>query len=366
VVINTLTMTLGNVNEAPLELNALGIKDARMTSPVLLDRVVFHYRQEVLRQVYRILGSVDFLGNPVGLFTNVSSGIADVFYEPYKGVVMHGNSELGIGIAKGAASLVKKTVFGLSDSVTKVTSSIGKGLSSATLDSEFQRQRRMAQRQNKPKHAIYGVTAGAEALATSFQSGIEGVVMKPLEGAESGGAVGFFKGIGKGLVGAVAKPMVGVLDLASNVSEGIRNTTTVFDAPKSDRVRVPRHVPYDGILQPYSQREAVGQSWLKDLEGGRFRNEPYVAHIELPGRDNAVILTASTIVSFSPTKLKIYWEIPFSRLDEVVIEDSGIRFSEKAREYDQFVPAPKKSKLRFYKEIEKVISQYNTRRRTER
>jgi hypothetical protein len=36
----------------------------------------------------------------VGLFTNVSSGIADVFYEPYKGVVMHGNKELGIGIAK--------------------------------------------------------------------------------------------------------------------------------------------------------------------------------------------------------------------------------------------------------------------------
>ena len=36
----------------------------------------------------------------VGLFTNVSSGIADVFYEPYKGAVMHGNKELGIGIAK--------------------------------------------------------------------------------------------------------------------------------------------------------------------------------------------------------------------------------------------------------------------------
>ena len=66
-VINTLTMTLGNVNEAPLELNALGIKDARMAAPVLLDRIVFHYRQEVLRQVYRILGAVDFLGNPVCL-----------------------------------------------------------------------------------------------------------------------------------------------------------------------------------------------------------------------------------------------------------------------------------------------------------
>lgn len=61
--------------------------------------------------------------------------------------------------------------------------------------------------------------------------------MKPIEGAESEGALGFFKGVGKGLVGytevnyshdnpvdhstsAVTKPVVGVFDLASNVSEG--------------------------------------------------------------------------------------------------------------------------------------------------
>jgi vacuolar protein sorting-associated protein 13A/C len=58
-------MALGNVNEAPLQLNALGIKDARMSTSIITDRIFFHYRQEVLRQLYRILGSADFLGNPV-------------------------------------------------------------------------------------------------------------------------------------------------------------------------------------------------------------------------------------------------------------------------------------------------------------
>jgi vacuolar protein sorting-associated protein 13A/C len=62
--------------------------------------------------------------------------------------------------------------------------------------------------------------------------------MKPIEGAETGGAAGFFKGVGKGLVGVVTKPVIGVFDLASNVSEGIRNTTTVFDNPARDRVRL--------------------------------------------------------------------------------------------------------------------------------
>lgn len=93
-------MTLGNVNDAPLELNALAITDMRLTIPELQSRITYHYRQDVLRQLYRILGSADFIGNPVGLFTNVSSGVADIFYAPYHGVVMHGNKELGIGIAK--------------------------------------------------------------------------------------------------------------------------------------------------------------------------------------------------------------------------------------------------------------------------
>lgn len=100
VVLNAFTMTVGNINDAPLEMNALAIKDMRLTIPELQSRITYHYRQDVLRQLYRILGSADFIGNPVGLFTNVSSGVADIFYEPFNGVVMHGNKELGIGIAK--------------------------------------------------------------------------------------------------------------------------------------------------------------------------------------------------------------------------------------------------------------------------
>ena len=56
---------------------------------------------------------------------------------------------------------------------------------------------------------------------------------------------------------AVTKPVVGVFDLAANVSEGIRNTTTVFDAPQKDRVRKPRHIPADGVLEPYAPQKAL-------------------------------------------------------------------------------------------------------------
>ncbi|KAF7347835.1 hypothetical protein MVEN_01541000 [Mycena venus] len=365
VVINAITMAVGNINDAPLEMNALAIKDMRLTMPELQTRIAYHYRQDVLRQLYRILGSADFIGNPVGLFTNVSSGVADIFYEPFNGVVMHGNKELGIGIAKGAASFVKKTVFGLSDSMTKFTSSVGKGLSAATFDSEYQQRRRLNQRRNKPRHAIYGVTAGGEALASSVASAMEGVLMKPIEGAESEGAFGFFKGVGKGLVGAVTKPVVGVFDLASNVSEGIRNTTTVFDGPARDRVRLPRHVSADGVLRPYDARAALGQYWLRDLDNGTYRQEAYVAHINAPGGDNVVLLTSSRVLSFWSRKLRLDWELPFSQVQGVTVEDTGIRFAHKSgREHDKFVfIQDKSSQSWFFSQVATVVKSFNAKKR---
>ena len=76
------------------------MENVRVSLPVLIDRIRRHYGQEFLYQIHKIIGSADFLGNPVGLFTNISSGVMDVFYEPYHGVVMSGPNELGFGIAR--------------------------------------------------------------------------------------------------------------------------------------------------------------------------------------------------------------------------------------------------------------------------
>ncbi len=41
-------------------------------------------------------------------------------------------------------------------------------------------------------------------------------------GAKKEGAAGFFKGIGKGLVGVVARPTGGIIDMASSTFQGIQ------------------------------------------------------------------------------------------------------------------------------------------------
>ena len=362
-IFNALTMALGNVNEAPVQLNALVIENVRLSMTVLQERIAYHYGQDFLFQVHRILGSADFLGNPVGLFNNVSSGVVDIFYEPYHGLVMHGNRELGYGIARGASNFVKKTVFGVSDSVAKLTGSISKGLAAATMDRDFQSRWRISRHRNKPKHALYGITVGANSLFTSVASGFEGLALRPLEGAEEGGTVGFVGGIGRGLVGAVTKPAVGVFDMASSITEGLRNTTLVFEQNDIDRVRLPRFIGNDGIILPFSEREALGQMWLKNLDQGRVASDHYVAHVDSTGPSGGatIMLTENRILYIRTAQLRVLWEVVWSDLNTISLEGSGIALVLRGGVMGPFLPIPEAStRIWLFKQISNVVQRYNT------
>jgi vacuolar protein sorting-associated protein 13A/C len=351
--VNVMTMSIGNVNDAPVRLNALILENARISIPALINNMRDHYTQEFIRQIHIILGSADFLGNPVGLFNNISSGVADVFYEPYQGLVMTDRpQELGIGIAKGASSFVKKSVFGFSDSMAKFTGSVSKGLAAATMDKEFQDQRRMSRSRNRPKHALYGVTSGGNAFAASMASSIGGLARMPLQGAEKEGAVGFVKGVGKGFLGLATKPAIGAFDLASNVAEGVRNTTTVFDAEGLDRVRLTRFIGMDGIVRPYSQREALGQFWLKTVDDGKYFNEDYIAHLELPGKDMLVMLTYDRITLVRAKKLRTEWDIKLTDVQTISKERTGMSIGLKGGTNGPFIPVQEESSRNWlYKQI---------------
>ncbi|KAE8377752.1 hypothetical protein BDV26DRAFT_262865 [Aspergillus bertholletiae] len=359
--VNVMTMSMGNINDAPVRLNALMLENARVSLGVLIGNIQSHYTQEFLRQVHVVLGSADFLGNPVGLFNNISSGVAAIFYEPYQGLVMTDRPhELGYGIAKGATSFVKKSVFGFSDSMAKLTGSMSKGLAAATLDKEFQDQRRMSKSRNRPKHALYGITAGGNAFATSLASGIGGLARHPLQGAEKEGIQGFFKGVGKGVLGLATKPAIGAFDLASNLAEGVRNTTTVFDAEGLDRVRLTRFIATDGIVRPYSQRESLGQFWLKTADDGKYFVEDYIAHLELPGRDMLVMLTYDRIMLVRTKKLQTEWDIRLTDIQTISKERTGMSITLKGGANGPFIPVQDESSRNWlYRQIAIAVNAFN-------
>jgi vacuolar protein sorting-associated protein 13A/C len=97
---------LGLQQEAPIRFNALAAENMRVNGSDLLNRVTIHYRDQFIYQIHKVLGSADFLGNPVGLFNTLSSGVAELFYEPYQGMIMSDRpQDLGIGIARVSALL---------------------------------------------------------------------------------------------------------------------------------------------------------------------------------------------------------------------------------------------------------------------
>jgi vacuolar protein sorting-associated protein 13A/C len=361
--VNVLTMSIGNVNDAPVRYNSLMLENARISTSALISNIQNHYVQESLRQVHVIIGSADFLGNPVGLFTNISSGVADIFYEPYQGLVKSDRPEdLGIGIAKGASSFVKKSVFGFSDSMAKFTGSMSKGLSAATMDKEFQNQRRNTRSRNRPKHALYGITAGGNAFASSLASGLGGLARHPIQGAEKEGAFGFVKGVGKGLLGVPTKAAIGAFDLASNMAEGVRNTTTVFDQEGLDRVRLTRFIGTDGIVRTYSQREALGQFWLKTLDNGKYFNEDYIAHLEIQGKDMLVMLTYNGLMMVRTKKLQTEWDVPLKDVQTISKERTGLGITLKGGTNGPFIPvADESSRNWFYRQVAVGVNAYNDR-----
>jgi hypothetical protein len=114
--------------------------------------------------------------------------------------------------------------------------------------------------------------------------------------------------------------VVGVFDLASSVTEGIKNTTTMFDETEHHRVRLPRHVGHDTVVKPFSAREAAGAFILKQVEAGKYEDEDYVCHVEIKhaGSFLLLVVTSHRILALTPHErrnvggmMSVFWTISF-------------------------------------------------------
>ena len=105
---SVLSMASGNISDAPLKFNSLLLEHPLVNADTLKNRVIGHYTQQAIVQVHKILGSIDMLGNPVGLFNTMGEGVTDLFYEPYQGFVSDRPQDIGIGLAKVRIFLFKK------------------------------------------------------------------------------------------------------------------------------------------------------------------------------------------------------------------------------------------------------------------
>jgi len=321
VIIDTLLGTVANLDNAALCFNSLYLENPFVSQDYLTQMVSSHYTRQGIQQIYKLLGSTEALGNPVGLFSNVGTGVMDFFYEPAQGIIQSPQA-FAKGLAKGTSSLVKNTVYGTFNSVSKIAGAIGKGVATLSFDDDYVKKRQINQRK-EPKHFISGAGQGAFALGKGIFDGITGVVVKPVQGARKDGAKGFAKGIGQGVVGIVVKPVAGVFEAVSKTSEGIKNTATYFD---KDRI-IRRIRPYPRLFTPekcllaYDAFECEGAFLLSHSE--ITAGERHVLHMR-SGKKSIIAVSEKHVVRMKAESMRVEFVIPLAAIDKVDEVRGGI------------------------------------------
>ena len=264
---------LCNIDRAVLELNGLTMDHPFLSGEELTTRISKHYKQALLRKMYKIIGSVEILGNPVSLISNLGTGVYDFFNEPAQAIV-HSPADFGLGLKRGTSSLVHKSAYGIANSAGKLTGGIAQIASFLTFDQHFQQQWEDSQRHSSSQGAKDVFQRAANNAKSGMAHALYGVVSSPFQGARSGGATGALVGALKGTSGIFVKPLVSVFGSASIMAQGIGNTFMNWESERV-RSRMPRCIDNSGVLRIYDTETAAGHALLKCLTEGKYSEEWY-------------------------------------------------------------------------------------------
>ncbi|XP_045785521.1 vacuolar protein sorting-associated protein 13D isoform X1 [Maniola jurtina] len=246
-----LGLTFIRFEDAAVELEPFVRAHSFDTAACLARQLLQHFKDELKWQAAKILGSVDFLGNPLGFVADVSEGVS--------GLLLEGN----------VGALLKNVTHGISNSAAKVTETLGDGLERVVGDEAHEETRRRIRSGAAGAH----IAAGFRGLGLGILGGMTSLVKHSYEGAAAEGVAGFFAGVGKGLVGTVTKPVIGVLDLATETAAALRDTSRRAGSTPQ-RARAPRLAAAAAAPLPrYCPELAAGAALLLALPsepGERF------------------------------------------------------------------------------------------------
>ncbi|CAE7240369.1 vps13A, partial [Symbiodinium sp. CCMP2592] len=204
--------------------------------------LVRDYVKTGMYQFWKVLFSINLLGDPVGLTTSVTGGVMKFFRKTGSEVIAgdlkgEGLLSLAQGVVGGTAATAGKFFGALGDTVDALAQTGG------DRDRHYQ--------PGSVNHVGDGLTAGAQVFLHGATSGIAGLVQAPVQGFQRKGVVGLATGMLKGAAGLVAKPVSGLMHGVQHVAEGVDATTRLWDhAEQIVRRREPRGLPSGAKLVP--------------------------------------------------------------------------------------------------------------------
>ncbi|XP_075971796.1 vacuolar protein sorting 13C isoform X2 [Anticarsia gemmatalis] len=310
-VLQSIGVTLTDMNDVVFKLSYYERNYEFLSQKELIAQVQNHYTGQALKQLYVLVLGLDVIGNPYGLVVGLKKGVEDLFYEPFQGAIQ-GPGEFAEGLFLGVRSLVGHTVGGAAGAVSRITGAMGHGLAALSLDKDYQRRRR--DNINKPPANLQeGLARSGKGLVMGVVDGVTGVFTKPIEGAREQGVEGFFKGLGKGAVGLVARPTAGVVDFASGSLDAVKRAADMSE--EVTKRRPARYMPPDAGVRPYSRLHAEGYKMLSELEKGKYvSTDTYQAHVWVIAAKEVVMCTDKRILYIEKNNVFGGWQIVWTYL----------------------------------------------------
>lgn len=200
------------------------------------------------------------------------------------------------GVARGTLSLARHTVGGIADSAAMLSETFSKNMTVLTLDRRYAQKRDRGDmlRDYSDVNVASGLGSGVHKLVNGFLDGVTGVVKAPIRGAEKRGLEGFAKGIGKGLLGLLVKPIIGISDGFTDVMIGVKGTVDGASGGSHQLTQVrPRRALYgrEKAIRSYHFAEAAASALMLRT---RLAGEPYLSHLDMG--DRVALLSVKRIV----------------------------------------------------------------------
>jgi len=222
-----------SLQNVTITLEGLVMEEVFESGDTLINRIVRTYAMQLTLQLYKLIGSLDLLGNPGAVFADVGGGVKQFFQTKDKRAVGH----LAGVLLGGTGALTFGAFGGISREFSHATAALA-------FDDKYN-QRRHLTLQKQVETTKRGIYVGGQLLGGGIISGLAGVVRQPYKGAREGGARGFAMGMGKGAIGLLAKPSSGLAGAFSKTAEGVASDAKRATAPtKQDvlRMRQPREL----------------------------------------------------------------------------------------------------------------------------
>jgi hypothetical protein len=324
---------MASIANAPLTFTSFAVSHVFEAPQVLMRVIVTHYSSQLTKQIFGILGSLAILGAPADFITNVGTGVRDFFYEPIQGAV-HGPRQFIEGLEAGTQSLARGVFVGVVRGAANVTEVVNSNLAGLTADDDFLDERKAHQRllTDAMSRGINTRTfadsllLASGSLARGVKSGVLGIVEQPAMYASRHGPIGFVKGVGKALLGAVIKPMVGLGDAAVLVMNHLSDVTSKHQTIPRIPKRLRRALPLIAVdkpnfvrLQPYDERAAKAQ---KIVTGGESVDDVYVGHMNIPSH---LIIASEQCLWAIDRRTREPWCVTWEEISHFTVSDASVR-----------------------------------------